>query len=257
MQVTQHKANRLFLILGGFFLANALIAEFIGVKIFSLEATLGVSSFQWSLFGIDGTLNFTAGVLLWPMVFIMTDIINEYFGMRGVRFLSNLAVGLISYSFFMVYIAISLAPADFWTGSYSANGVPDAQSAFSSIFGQGRWIMIGSVTAFLIGQIVDVFVFHRIRRWSGEKKIWLRATGSTLVSQLIDSFVVLYIAFVLGGDWSLNLFFAVGLVNYSYKVLMALLLTPVLYIVHYFIERFLGEELAQQLKDEAAHQRQL
>lgn len=253
MQVLQNKATRLFLLLGSFFIANALIAEFIGVKIFSLEGTLGAQPFQWSLFGINGTLNFTAGVLLWPMVFVMTDIINEYFGVRGVRFLSYVGVVLISYAFLMVYMAISLSPADFWTGSYVSNGVPDAQSAFSSIFGQGLWIIVGSLMAFLVGQIIDALVFQRIRRWTGEQKIWIRATASTMVSQLIDSFVVLYIAFVLGADWSLNLFFAVGLVNYTYKVLMAVIMIPLLYLVHHLIDRYLGEELAEKLKVAAGH----
>lgn len=253
MQVLQNKGNRLFLILGCFFIANALIAEFIGVKIFSLESTVGAGPFQWSLFGIDGTLNFTAGVLLWPMVFVMTDIINEYFGVRGVRFLSYLGVFLISYAFLMVYMAISLSPADFWTGSYVEKGVPNAQNAFSSIFGQGLWIIVGSLTAFLIGQIIDALVFRRVRRWTGEQKIWLRATASTMVSQLIDSFVVLYIAFVLGADWTMNLFLAVGIVNYMYKVLMAILMIPLLYVVHYMIDRYLGAHQAEELKIAAGH----
>ena len=63
MRTTDHRANRLFIFLAGFFLTNALIGEFVGVKIFALEATLGAAPFNWSLFGIDGTLNFTAGVL--------------------------------------------------------------------------------------------------------------------------------------------------------------------------------------------------
>jgi len=125
-------------------------------------------------------LSFTAGVLLWPVVFIMTDVINEYFGKRGVRFLSYLAVGLIIFAFFMVYIAIGAAPADWWVGINEAKGVPNMQTAFSNVFGQGLCIIIGSVIAFLLGQIIDVLVFHRIRRMTGEGKVWLRATGSTI-----------------------------------------------------------------------------
>jgi len=87
------RANRLFIVLTGFFLTNAIIGEFVGVKIFALEATLGAAPFNWSLFGITGTLNFTAGVIVWPFVFILTDIINEYYGVRGVRLISWIAVG--------------------------------------------------------------------------------------------------------------------------------------------------------------------
>lgn len=249
------KVNRLFLVLGGFFIANALIAEFIGVKIFSLEETLGIEKIRFSLFGKEASLVFTAGVILWPVVFIMTDIINEYFGRKGVRFLSFLAVGLIGYAFLMVYQAINLAPADWWIGSNQERGIPDMQAAFRGIFGQGNWIIVGSMIAFLIGQLIDVLVFHRVKKWTGGKRVWLRATGSTLISQFIDSFVVLYIAFVIGpANWSLDLFFNVGFVNYLYKFCMAIALTPVIYLGHYWIDRYLGQELSNKLKLEAMGQ---
>ncbi len=247
-----NRALRLFIILGGFFVANALVAEFIGVKIFALEPTLGWKPLNWNLFGQSGSLMFTAGVLLWPIVFIMTDIINEYYGKKGVKFLSYLAAGLISYAFFMVFFAIKLAPADFWVGVNVDKGVPDMQVAFSNIFGQSNWIIVASLVAFLIGQLVDAWVFHNIRTGMGENRIWLRATFSTLVSQFIDSFVVLYIAFVMGPQkWSMGLFLAIGTVNYAYKVLMAILLIPMLYVARYFIDRYLGEKLSQRLKKEA------
>lgn len=247
------KEQLLFVILAGFFISNALIAEFIGVKIFALEESLGMEPMNWNLFGQVGSLNFTAGVLLWPVVFIMTDVINEYYGQKGVRILSYLAVGMISYAFLMAYGAINLAPADWWVGSFSENGVPNMQQAFSRIFGQGMWIIGGSLVAFFLGQLTDVFTFHKIRKVTGESKVWLRATGSTLVSQLIDSVVVLYIAFVLGPQkWSMGLFLAVATVNYLYKVVVAILLTPVIYGAHAIIDKYLGEELAEKLKMQAA-----
>ncbi len=251
--MTFDRPTRLFVVLGGFFVCNALIAEFLGVKIFALEDTLGLAPFNWDLFGQSGSLSFTAGVLLWPVVFIMTDIINEYFGRRGVRFLSYLTVGLILYAFAFAYLAIRLAPASWWVGIQADKGVPDMQAAFSTIFGQGMWIIAGSVIAFLIGQIIDVTIFHHIRRVTGERWVWARATGSTLVSQLVDSFVVLYIAFVLGPQqWSMDLFLAVGTVNYLYKFVVAIALTPLIYLGRYLIHRYLGEDLARKLTDRAA-----
>ena len=251
--IKSKKSQVLFVVLAGFFVCNALVAEFIGVKIFALESTLGIDPLNWNLFGEVGSLNLTAGVLLWPVVFLMTDVINEYFGLKGVRFLSYLTVGLIAYSFVMVYWAIGLEPADFWIVQAQNNGVDNMQQAFANIFGQSNWIIVGSLVAFLIGQIVDVTVFHRLKKQTGSGKVWLRATASTLVSQLIDSFVVLYIAFVLGpAKWSVTLFLAVALVNYSYKFVVAILLTPVIYLLHYLIDRFLGKELAEKMKKEAA-----
>lgn len=251
MNILDKKENKLFLILGGFFIANALIAEFIGVKIFSLEQTFGFNPYVYTLFGEKVSFNLTAGVVLWPVVFVMTDVINEYFGKRGVRFLSYLTVGLISFAFAMVYLAINLVPADWWVGSVAEYGVPNFQLAFAKIFGQGLWIILGSLVAFLIGQILDVIVFQKIKKITGEGKVWLRATGSTLISQFIDSFVVLIIAFKLGADWSWALVLAVGFNNYFYKFVVAVLLTPVIYVAHYVIDNYLGPELAEKMKVEA------
>jgi len=253
MRTTDHRANRLFIFLAGFFLTNALIGEFVGVKIFALEATLGAPPFNWSLFGISGTLNFTAGVLVWPFVFIMTDVINEYFGVRGVRLISWVAVGLIGYAFLAAYAAISLSPAPFWVDINKGMGVPDIQVAYSILFGQGLWTICGSIVAFLVGQLIDVVIFHRILKITGERYVWFRATASTAVSQLLDSFIVLYIAFVIGPQhWSIPQFLAIGLVNYVYKMTAAVVLIPLLYVARVGIVAYLGENEAERLRREAA-----
>lgn len=254
--IIKDKGTKLFIVLGCFFVANALIAEFMGVKIFSLEKSLNLSPLNLALFGNQYSFNLTAGVLLWPVVFIMTDIINEYFGQRGVRFLSYVTAALISYAFVMVFIAIKTSPADFWTGSGSQHGIKDMDVAYANIFGQGLWIIIGSLVAFLIAQLIDVLVFHKIKRLTGERLIWLRATGSTLISQLFDSFIVLFIAFYAGprisegqgSGWPIDLVFAVALGNYIYKFIMAVVLTPVIYLVHNIIEKYLGDNTARQMK---------
>lgn len=247
------RASRLFLVLAVFFVANALLAEFIGVKIFALEDTLGLRPFEWNLFGQTGSLNFTAGTLLWPIVFVMTDVVNEFFGKRGVRFISWLAVGVIVYGFVFAYVAIGLAPASWWVGVAAQQGVPDYQAAFGAVFGQGLWTIGGSLVAFLVGQLIDVSVFHRIRHATGERLVWLRATGSTAVSQLVDSFIVLYIAFVLGPQqWPTSLFLAVGTMNYAYKMACAIALIPLLYLVRRGITAWLGRDQAAQLRAAAA-----
>jgi queuosine precursor transporter len=255
-QILSDKSTRLFLILSGFFIANAMIAEFIGVKIFSLEDTIGINRLELPLFGSNFSFHLTAGVLLWPVVFIMTDIINEYYGSKGVKFLSYLTVTLIAYSFLMFSGAIGLKPSEYFT---IGNDIDNANNAFKGIFGQGLWIIIGSMVAFLIGQVLDVLVFHRIKKATGEKRIWLRATGSTLISQLVDSFVVLFIAFYIGrrlqegqGDaWTLKQILVTGTGNYIYKFIVAIALTPVIYLIHGVIERYLGDEKATEMKKAA------
>ena len=254
--ILNNKGTRLFIVLAGIFVTNTLIAEVIGVKIFSLEDTMGVPRANISLFGSSFSFHLTAGVLLWPVVFVMTDIIHEYYGPKGVRFLSFLTLGLVGFSFIAYNAAIALAPSEYFS---IGNTISKPDDAFRGIFGQGMWIIIGSMVAFLIGQILDVLIFQRIKKITGEKSIWLRATGSTLVSQLIDSFVVLFIAFYLGkriqtgqGDpWSLQQVMVTGTGNYMYKFVIALAMTPVIYVVHYAIERYLGKSTATDMKNAA------
>ncbi len=247
--ILKDKPTKVFVVFAAFFVANALIAECIGTKIFSLEKLFGQEPFSFSLFGEKGlALSLTCGVLLWPLEFIMTDIINEYYGPRAVRRISYIAVSLILYAFLMFYMAMSVPPADFWYGTGAQDGVPDMSKAFNSIFGQGMWIIVGSLTAFLVSQIVDVTVFHRIKKTTGEKKVWLRATGSTLVSQLVDSFIVLFIAFKIGKDWSFQKVLAIGMVNYAYKFTVAILLTPVIYFIEHRMEKYFGSEVSQKMK---------
>lgn len=250
--ILKDRPTKLFVIFSCFFVANALIAECIGGKIFSLEKLLGLPVHTFTIFGQSGlSFNLTCGVLLWPLEFIMTDIVNEYYGPKAVRRISYTAVALISYAFLMFYFSIGVPPADFWLGMNADKGIPNSQTAFSVIFGQGMWIIFGSLTAFLVSQIVDVTVFHRIKRRTGEKMVWLRATGSTVVSQFVDSFIVLFIAFKLGSNWTWQQVLAVCVVNYTYKFTMALILTPVIYLVEKRIEVYFGKETTVKMKASA------
>lgn len=214
-----------FFILGGFFLTNAIIAELTGGKLFVLpDIPLGFMTVSGLVLSI--------GVIPWPVVFISTDLINEYFGKEGVRKLTLLAVGMISYCFFLLYLAM-MVPT--WEHS------PVSADNFNKVFGQSRWIIVGSLTAFVVSQLVDVFVFHSFKSWTGAQKLWLRATGSTVVSQAIDSFIVGYIGFVLPGNLTMEQFIPIGISNYLFKVAVAIAITPLIYLGHSLIDRYLGE----------------
>jgi uncharacterized integral membrane protein (TIGR00697 family) len=251
----EQKRNRLFILLSGIFLTNAIIAEMIGVKIFSGEATLGLNPANLHILGYTMDFNLTAGAVIWPVVFVTSDLINEYFGKPGVKRISYLTAGLIAYAFLVIFLTMRLPPAQWWLDAYSKDADGNyfnMDFAFNRIFGQGQRIIIGSLSAFLLGQLVDVFVFHRMRKVTGNKMLWLRATGSTLVSQFVDSFVVLYIAFA--GTFTNAQIVAIGITNYSYKFVMAIVLTPLIYLGHYFIDSYLGKENALQISEEAASQ---
>lgn len=253
----EQKKHRLFIVLSGIFLTNALVAEMIGVKIFSAENTVGLEPAHLGILGFTMDFNLTAGVIIWPVVFITSDLINEYFGKPGVKRISYLTAGLIAYAFLVIFISMKLPPAGWWQ---EANNVDSAGNyfnmdfAFNKIFGQGQRIILGSLSAFLIGQLTDVFVFQRLRRITGPRMLWMRATGSTIVSQFIDSFVVLFIAFA--GTFSTTQILAIGITNYIYKFAVAILLTPIIYLGHSVIDNYLGREHALRMSDEASAQSQ-
>lgn len=209
------KKTRLYLILAGIFITNAVMAELIGGKLIPMWGTV-----------------MSIGILPWPVVFLTTDLINEYFGGKHVRFLSWLTAILIAYCFAVLAIGIKLP-------THPLSSITDEQ--FRSVFGQGQWIIVGSITAFLVSQLLDAYIFNRIKERTGRKLLWLRATGSTLISQLIDSFIVLGIAFYLPGIIDFETYLRSGLTGYSIKLLIAVGLTPLIYVGHSLIDRYLAD----------------
>ncbi len=252
------KPQYLFVFLTGIFLTNALLAEFVGVKIFSAEKLLNIPPANWQLLD-DWVLSFnlTAGVILWPVVFVTTDLINEYFGPKGVKHISYLTIGCIGMAFLLVWVITLLPPANFWleVNDTDNQGRPfNIDFAFNKIFLQGLGIIIGSMIAFFIGQVLDAYVFMGIKKMTGDGKLWLRATGSTLISQFVDSFVVLFVAFYFLApekyQWSASQVVSVGFINYVYKFTVAILLTPLIYLAHHLIDRYLGNQ-AEKVKAQA------
>ena len=249
-KIFSDRPTRLFVAFTAFFVANALVAEAIGMKLFSLEKLFGLQPANFTLFGESGlAFTLTCGVILWPLEFIITDIINEFYGKQAVRRISITAVILISYAFLMYFVAIALPPAQVWLDSSSEQGVTNIQNSFSAIFGQNMRIIFGSLVAFLVSQVIDVKIFHQIKKRTGDKYLWLRATGSTLVSQLVDSYIVLFIAFYGIFHWQLIL--AVGLMNYFYKFFVAILLTPVIYFIEGRIVKYVGKAVADEMRKTA------
>src|SRR5262245_9481849 len=214
-----------YLALAGFFVTNAILGELTGGKLFTF-----------------GPFTLSIGVIPWPVVFIATDLINEYFGREGVKRLTFMTIALIIYAFIVVFLAIQVPAASF-------SPVTDAQ--FVAVFGQSLWIIVGSVTAFAISQLVDVGVFWLVRHRTGGRFLWMRATGSTVISQLIDSIVIIAIAFWLPGKIKTSEFLTVAASNYSFKLIIALGITPLLYLGHSAIDRFLGAEEAHELIEQS------
>ena len=210
----KNKRDIVFLVLAGIFITNAIVAELIGGK----------------LVQFFGLFTQSIGIILWPVIFLLTDLINEYYGRDGVKKLTYITVGLISFTFIILTIALNIEATSF---------SPVSDSVFKIVFGQSQWIIVGSIIAFLCSQLIDVYVFWAFKKVTGNKYIWLRATGSTMVSQLVDTFVVQFIAFVLPGKWPFNEFLVNASWGYAFKLLVALALIPLIYLGHYLIGKYL------------------
>lgn len=210
----ESKKNTVYIILAGIFITNAVVAELIGGKLIHV-----------------GSAVMSVGILPWPIVFVTTDLINEYFGQKGVRKLSLITASLIAYTFVVLFIAMQIPAVK------GTNLVSDTQ--FNGVFGQSMWIIVGSITAFLVSQLIDVSIFHFVKNRTGNKMIWLRSTGSTVISQLFDSFIVLGIAFWLTGKMTTEVFILSAFTGYFVKLIIAILLTPLIYLGHSLIEKYL------------------
>jgi uncharacterized integral membrane protein (TIGR00697 family) len=210
----QTKKDLVYVVLAGIFITNAVVAELIGGKLIHI-----------------GPYVMSVGILPWPIVFITTDLINEYFGEKGVKKLTLITASLIGYCFVLLYFALQLPAVQ------GAGLVTDAQ--FNGVFGQSMWIIVGSIAAFLVSQLIDVTVFHFLKNKTGNRIIWLRSTGSTVISQLFDSFIVLGIAFWLTGKMSTEVYIASAFTGYFVKLIIAVCLTPVIYLGHALIEKYL------------------
>lgn len=212
----QNKKQTLYIILSGIFITNAITAELIGGKLIEVN-------------GVPMSI----GILPWPIVFITTDLINEYFGKQGVKKISIITAILIAYTFFILFFAIKIPSA----------GISSiTKEQFKNVFGQSQLIIIGSIIAFLVSQLIDTTLFHFLKNKTREKLLWLRSTGSTVISQLFDTFIVLGIAFYLPGIMDTNTYIESGFTGYSIKLLIAIAMTPLIYLGHYLIDNYLNED---------------
>ena len=223
------KRNIVFIVLAGIFITNAIVAELIGGKLIQI-----------------GPFIMSIGIVPWPIVFLTTDLINEFYGKDGVRKLTLITASLIAYAFVILFFAIKIPAA------IGISTVSDIQ--FYAVFGQSLWIIAGSIVAFLTSQFIDVSIFWLLRDKTGGKMIWLRSTGSTVISQLIDTFVVLGIAFWLPGKMTTEVFINAALTGYTFKLIIAIVLTPLIYFGHNLIDKYLGDEEAHRIIKHSAEE---
>lgn len=212
--------SKLLLTLAGLFITALVVGDLIGPKLFAV-----------------GPATLSAGMLPFPITFLLTDLLNEFYGKRTARVVTWVGFGMAMFTFAIITIAVLLPFSDV-TRAADWKGV--TQPSFDAVFANGQRILIASMVAYLLAQFTDIWVFNKVKTATHGRLLWLRATGSTLVSQLIDTVVIQTLAW----EGTLDPTALVGLIASSYgvKVLIAVGLTPVLYLGHALVERVLGIE---------------
>lgn len=225
---TLGRPQKLYVICAALFITALVVAEATAGKFF----TAFDLPFTLTIFGMRfDSVVMTTGVLAFPLTFIITDLINEYYGKAGIRFVTYLGMAAITMVYLLLQVAIQVPTAP-------NSPVPD--EAFRLVFGTSGRIIIGSLTAYLLGQLADISLFHYLRRLTEGRFPWLRATGSTFGSQFVDTLIVLTVAFA--GRLPYQDILAITLFNYGYKFAIAVLITPLIYLAHWLMDRYLGRE---------------
>jgi queuosine precursor transporter len=214
--------HKLFLGLAGTFVTCLLVGDIIGGKLI-----------EGRILGLPYTT--TVGMIPFPVTFLLTDLLNEYYGPKAARFVTWLGFGMAILAFSFIYLAGTIPIAAF-TRDPSWQGVNE--TTFANVFLGSQRMLLASLCAYLFSQLIDIFVFHSLRRWSNNRFLWLRATGSTATSQLIDTIVITFVAWsgILSLDKIVNIIFSA----YGLKLLIAVGLTPLLYLAHALVQKGLG-----------------
>lgn len=213
---------KLFLFLAGLFVTSLIVGDVIGGKLFQL--TLGGQTFV-----------ITVGMIPFPVVFLLTDLLNEFYGKRAARLVTLVGFAMALFTLLVVFVAVQVPWAPFtrepgWTGMN--------QPSFDNVFAGSQRILLASVAAYLVAQLLDISVFHLIKKHTQNRLLWLRATGSTVVSQLVDTVVIQFLAF--SGVMPASRIVNVIVTSYLVKLVIAIGLTPLLYAGHSLVERGLG-----------------
>jgi uncharacterized integral membrane protein (TIGR00697 family) len=216
------KRHKLFLVLAGIFTTCLVVGDIIGGKLVST-----------TLFGMEFTT--TVGMVPFPVTFLLTDVLNEFYGQRAARFITIVGFGMAVLSFVIIYTAAAVPFAGFthapeWTGVNEAS--------FDNVFLGSLRMIVASLCAYLLSQFVDIGVFHALKRVTSGKLLWLRATGSTAVSQLIDTVTINFVAW--SGTMATGKIVTIIYTAYGLKLLIAVGLTPLIYLCHTLVQRGLG-----------------
>ncbi len=217
------RSQKIYVWLCAIFLTSLIIANLVGSLLFSFHV-------PW----MKDLVLLSAGIIPFPVTFILTDLLNEFYGEKGARFVTYVGFGMS----ILVYVFLAVGdhlPVD------SRTVMP--QAVYHTVTSQYTGMFVASLTAYLIGQLLDIRIFHIFRGITKHRFIWLRATGSTVVSQLFDSLIVTFVAF--GGQMQAADILQLAMGNYTWKFLVAVGITPLLYLGHMILQRLMPRQEAQ------------
>lgn len=231
----------IYVVLTSVFVTCLIVADVIGVKLFDIPLPFEILGRK--------SIEHTCGMLTFPITFLLGDIINEYYGSKAAKNTVYIGLGMSMLVFFVMNVAQAMPYLD-----KPFNVTPES---FNMIFGSAKLMYIASVTAYFIGSLSDIWLFGVIKKATKGKLLWLRATGSTIISQILDSFVVSYIAFSLGKsltgqtpatfDEVLN----IAATGYGLKFLLSFSMTPFLYVLKSVLtEKFGLQPLPVEVEEE-------
>lgn len=217
------RRTQVFVVLAALFVTCLLIANLIGAMLIQFELP------AWLAFGGQpAVVLLSAGIIPFPVTFLITDLLNEFFGQEAARFITWIGFAMSILVFGLLWLGDVLPVAPFSTFTHTQ---------FSHFAGLYLGMFAASLTAYLVGQFLDIQIFVVFRKLTRGRFLWLRATGSTVVSQLFDSLLVSFIAF--WGDHPASIIWSIAIGNYLWKFIVAVGITPLLYLGHQLIRRLM------------------
>lgn len=245
--VSRREATYAFM--AALFVVALVLTNVIGTKLFVVDLGLPTTGF-WGW--ICAPLNFfegetlTSGILTYPLTFLLTDLVSEIWGKRRASRMVIFGFVMSLMMLGVLQMAVHLSPSPFWTqSSYGLDDAAQMQNAFAAVFANPGVLLGASMLAYLVAQLFDVRLYHFWWRVTRGRHMWIRNNGSTGISQLVDTIIVngIFLHFGTGfgpeNGWDFDRIVHVIWVVYLFKVMLAVIDTPLIYAGRSMLERFL------------------
>jgi uncharacterized integral membrane protein (TIGR00697 family) len=209
------------------------------VTILLLSNVLGAGKVAVIQLPVLGDWPFGAGILFFPLSYVLGDILTEVYGYARARRCIWVGTAALLFMAFMSTVVVALPPAREWAG----------QAAYEQVFGQVPRIVFASIAAFWMGEFANSFIMAKMKLWTQGRYLWTRTIGSTVVGQGVDSAIFYPAAFLGAAGWSTDLVITVLLTQWVLKVSWEVILTPATYAIVGFLKRREGVDVFDERTD--------